>query len=102
MRIRVVALLAQFHEVSFLVPRVEVLDKIVELANWASRAACFVGFEAFIKLEWPTIVIDFYSEAYCFFICLKARSIIVDLEVNGRRKWHVFVIIIQRLQPEQS
>jgi hypothetical protein len=26
----------------------------------------------------------------------------VDLEVDGRRKWHVFVIIIQRFQPEQS
>jgi hypothetical protein len=47
-------------------------------------------------------VIDFHGEACGIFLCLKACGVIVDLEVNGRRKWHVFVIIIQRLQPEQS
>ena len=50
MRVRVVTLLAKIHKVSFLVPRVEVLDEVVELADGASRAACLVGFEAAIKL----------------------------------------------------
>ena len=95
-------MLAKFHKVPFLVPRVEVLDEVVELTDRASGAACLVGFEAAIKLEWPPIVIDFHSEACCIFICLKACGVVVDLKVNGRREWHIFVIIIQRLQPEQS
>ena len=102
MRVRVVALLAKIHKVPFLVPRVEVLDEVVELADGASGAACLVGFEAAIKLEWPPIVIDFDGEACGIFLCLKACGVVVDLEVDGRRKWHVFVIIIQRFQPEQS
>ena len=63
MRVRVVALLAKFHKVPFLVPRVEVLDEVVELADGASGATSLVGFEAAIKLEWPPIVIDFHGEA---------------------------------------
>ena len=95
-------MLAKFHKVSFLKPRVEVLDEVVELADGATGAACLVGFEAAIKLEGPPIVIDFHGEACGVFHCLKACGVIVDLEVDGRGKWHVFVIIIQRLQPEQS
>ena len=98
-------MLALFHKVShqvLLILRVEVLDEIVELANGASGAACYVGFKAAIKLEWLTIMIDFNSEACYVFLYLKACSVVVDLEGNGRRKWHVFVIIIQRIQPEQS
>ena len=98
-------MLAKFHKVPFLVPtvpRVEVLDEVVELTDRASGAACLVGFEAAIKLEWPPIVIDFHCEACDIFICLKACGVVVDLKVNGRGEWHIFVIIIQRLQPEQS
>jgi hypothetical protein len=101
-RVRVVALLAKLHKVSFLVTRVEVLDEVIELTDRASGAACLVCFEAAVKLQWPSIVIDFHSEACGIFICLKACSVVVDLKVNGRGEWHIFVIIIQRFQPEQS
>ena len=94
MRIRVVALQAKLIEVAFLIPIIEILDEVIELADQACRPTGFVSINTSIKLKRISITVYFNSETGSILFPLKAGSIIMHFKIDTRSKWLILEVII--------
>jgi hypothetical protein len=55
-RIRVVTLLTELHEVTFLISRIKILNEVIELADRTCRSTSLVSINATIKLKRVSIM----------------------------------------------